>query len=114
VLISARRIGSTGTAIGVDMTDEMLDLARRNAAEAGAQNVEFVKGHLEDLPLAEDSVDVVISNCVINLSGVHEHAAAAIIRAANRPRRPTDHHDLRRAGPGARSSFRVGRSGGRR
>jgi arsenite methyltransferase len=69
VLISARRVGPTGRAIGIDMTDEMLELARRNAAEAGVDNVEFVKGYLEELPLADSSVDVVISNCVINLSG---------------------------------------------
>ena len=69
VLISARRVAPTGRAIGLDMTDEMLDLARRNADEAGAGNVEFVKGHIEDIPLADGTVDVVISNCVINLSG---------------------------------------------
>jgi ubiquinone/menaquinone biosynthesis C-methylase UbiE len=69
VLISAKRVGSTGRAIGIDMTDEMLDLARRNAAEAGVENVEFRKGYLEELPLEDASVDVVISNCVINLSG---------------------------------------------
>ncbi|MGH2890910.1 MAG: methyltransferase domain-containing protein, partial [Solirubrobacteraceae bacterium] len=69
VLISARRVGPSGRAIGIDMTDEMLALARRNAAEAGLDNVEFRKGYLEALPLAEGSVDVVISNCVINLSG---------------------------------------------
>ena len=69
VLISARRVGSTGKAIGLDMTDEMLELARTNAAEAGVENVAFVKGYLEDIPLADASVDVVISNCVINLSG---------------------------------------------
>jgi ubiquinone/menaquinone biosynthesis C-methylase UbiE len=69
VLISARRVGPSGTAIGIDMTDEMLELARRNAAEAGVANVEFLKGYLEQLPLADASVDVVISNCVINLSG---------------------------------------------
>jgi arsenite methyltransferase len=69
VLISARRVAPKGRAIGLDMTDEMLDLARANAAEAGVQNVEFVKGYLEDMPLADESVDVVISNCVINLSG---------------------------------------------
>jgi arsenite methyltransferase len=69
VLISARRVGPGGRAIGLDMTDEMLDLARRNAAEAGAQNVEWLKGHIEDIPLPDASVDVVISNCVINLSG---------------------------------------------
>ena len=68
VLISARRVGPTGRAIGLDMTDEMLDLARRNAAEAGARNVEWLKGHIEAIPLPDASVDVVISNCVINLS----------------------------------------------
>lgn len=68
VLLSARRVGPTGRAIGVDMTDEMLTLARRNAAEAGAANVEFRKGTIEALPLDDASVDVVISNCVINLA----------------------------------------------
>ena len=68
VLLSARRVGATGRAIGLDMTDEMLELARRNAAEAGAENVEFVKGTIESMPLADASVDVVISNCVINLA----------------------------------------------
>jgi arsenite methyltransferase len=68
VLLSARRVGPTGKAHGLDMTDEMLDLARRNAAEAGATNVEFHRGHIEDIPLPDGSVDVIISNCVINLS----------------------------------------------
>lgn len=68
VILSARRVGPTGRAIGVDMTDEMLALARRNAAEAQMPNVEFRKGDIEKLPLAEAEVDVVISNCVINLS----------------------------------------------
>jgi SAM-dependent methyltransferase len=68
VLLSARRVGPTGRAIGVDMTDEMLDLAQRNAAEAGATNVEFRKGTIEALPLDDATVDVVISNCVINLA----------------------------------------------
>jgi arsenite methyltransferase len=68
VLLSARRVGSTGMAYGVDMTDEMLSLARANAAEAGITNVEFVRGTIEDVPLPDNSVDVVISNCVINLS----------------------------------------------
>ena len=68
VLISARRVGPTGMVIGVDMTDEMLELARRNAAEADVTNVRFVKGYIEVLPLASESVDVVISNCVINLT----------------------------------------------
>ena len=68
VLLSARRVGPSGFAYGVDMTDDMLDLARRNAAKAGASNVEFRKGEIEDLPLPDAAVDVVISNCVINLS----------------------------------------------
>jgi arsenite methyltransferase len=68
VLISARRVGETGRAIGLDMTDEMLALARSNAAAAGVDNVEFVKGYIEDIPLPDASVDVVISNCVINLA----------------------------------------------
>lgn len=68
VLLSARRVGPSGKAIGLDMTDEMLALARTHAAEAGVDNVEFVQGYIEDIPLADDSVDVVISNCVINLS----------------------------------------------
>jgi arsenite methyltransferase len=68
VLISAKRVGATGRVIGLDMTDEMLDLARANAAEAGVENVEFVKGYIEDIPLPDASVDVVISNCVINLA----------------------------------------------
>jgi arsenite methyltransferase len=67
VILSARRVGA-GTVYGLDMTDEMLDLARRNAAEAGVTNVEFLKGYIEDVPLPEGSVDVIISNCVINLS----------------------------------------------
>ena len=68
VILSARRVAPGGTAYGLDMTDEMLDLARRNACDAGVDNVEFLKGHIEDVPLPDASVDVVISNCVINLS----------------------------------------------
>jgi len=68
VLLSAKRVGPTGTAYGLDMTDEMLELARANAAKAGATNVEFLKGYIEDVPLPDGSVDVIISNCVINLS----------------------------------------------
>jgi SAM-dependent methyltransferase len=68
VLLSARRVGPSGSAYGVDMTDEMLTLARTNAARAGARNVEFLKGEIEALPLPDASMDVVISNCVINLS----------------------------------------------
>jgi arsenite methyltransferase len=68
VLLSARRVGPTGLAYGVDMTEEMLDLARANAAKAGAANVEFRRGQIEALPFADGSIDVVISNCVVNLS----------------------------------------------
>jgi arsenite methyltransferase len=68
VMISARRVAPSGRAIGLDMTDEMLELARANAREAGVDNVEFVKGYIEEIPLADESVDVVISNCVINLA----------------------------------------------
>jgi arsenite methyltransferase len=84
VLISARRVGLSGKAIGLDMTDEMLELARRNALEAGVQNVEFVKGYIEEMPLPDASVDVVISNCVINLSGDKDK----VIREAARVLRP--------------------------
>lgn len=84
VLLSARRVGPEGTAYGIDMTDEMLDLARRNQAEAGIENARFLKGTIEDLPLADASVDVVISNCVINLSP----DKAAVIDEAHRVLRP--------------------------
>jgi SAM-dependent methyltransferase len=80
VLLSARRVGPTGRAIGVDMTDEMLALARRNAAEAGATNVEFRKGTIESLPLDDASVDVVISNCVVNLAADKGAVLAEIAR----------------------------------
>jgi SAM-dependent methyltransferase len=69
VLLSARRVGPTGKAYGLDMTDEMLALARENQHKAGADNVEFLKGEIEAIPLPDNSVDVIISNCVINLSG---------------------------------------------
>lgn len=68
VLLSARRVGPTGKAYGLDMTDEMLELARANKAKAGAANVEFLKGTIESIPLPDATIDVVISNCVINLS----------------------------------------------
>src|SRR5690606_18999980 len=80
VLLSARRVGSTGRAFGVDMTDEMLVLAQRNAAEAGATNVEFLKGTIEALPLPADSIDVVISNCVVNLAADKPAVFAEIAR----------------------------------
>jgi SAM-dependent methyltransferase len=87
VLISAGRVGTTGKAIGLDMTDEMLQLARANAAEAGVENVEFLKGYLEDIPLPDGSVDVVISNCVINLAGDKHKVlaeAARVLRPGGR------------------------------
>jgi arsenite methyltransferase len=87
VLISARRVAPTGRAIGVDMTDEMLELARANAARAGLHNAEFVKGYIEEIPLADDSVDVVISNCVINLAADKRRVlseAARVLRAGGR------------------------------
>ena len=68
VLLSAKRVGPTGKACGLDMTDEMLELANENKREAGAENVEFLKGEIENIPLPDNSVDVIISNCVINLS----------------------------------------------
>jgi len=80
VLLSARRVGPTGKAYGLDMTDEMLDLARRNAAEAGAANVEFLRGRIEEIPLPGESVDVVISNCVVNLSTDKPAVLAEIAR----------------------------------
>src|SRR6201987_5399863 len=69
VLLSAKRVGPTGKAYGLDMTDDMLALARENQKKAGVQNVEFLKGTIENIPLPDNSVDVIISNCVINLSG---------------------------------------------
>jgi SAM-dependent methyltransferase len=84
VILSARRVGPSGRAYGLDMTDEMLDLARRNAAEAGVTNIEFLKGHIEQIPLPDSSVDVVISNCVINLST----DKAAVISETARVMRP--------------------------
>jgi len=80
VLLSARRVGPTGTAYGLDMTEEMLSLARRNAAEAGVTNVEFLKGHIEQIPLPAETVDVVISNCVVNLSPDKPAVLAEVFR----------------------------------
>jgi arsenite methyltransferase len=84
VLLSARRVGPTGKAYGLDMTDEMLDLARSNQREAGVRNVEFLRGEIENIPLPDSSVDVVISNCVINLSGDKPQ----VLREAARVLRP--------------------------
>ena len=84
VIISARRVAPSGRAIGLDMTDEMLELARANAAAAGVENVEFRKGYIEDIPLPDASVDVVISNCVLNLSA----DKPAVLREVARVLRP--------------------------
>jgi SAM-dependent methyltransferase len=84
VLLSARRVGPTGKAYGLDMTDEMLALARENQAKAGVENVEWLRGHIEQIPLPDASVDVVISNCVINLSG----DKPAVLREVARVLRP--------------------------
>jgi arsenite methyltransferase len=84
VLIAANRVGATGKAIGLDMTDEMLELARANARDAGVENVEFVKGYIEEIPLTDGSVDVVISNCVINLSA----DKSQVLREVGRVLRP--------------------------
>jgi arsenite methyltransferase len=87
VLISARRVGAAGKAIGLDMTDEMLALARANAVAAEVDNVEFVKGYIEDVPLPDGSVDVVISNCVINLAADKRKVlaeAARVLRPGGR------------------------------
>jgi arsenite methyltransferase len=87
VLISARRVGRTGRAVGLDMTDEMLELARENARAAGVENAEFLKGYLEDIPLPDASVDVVISNCVINLAADKQRVlaeAARVLRPGGR------------------------------
>jgi len=84
VLLSAKRVGPTGRAIGLDMTDEMLELARRNAAEADAANVTFVKGQIEAIPLPDAAVDVVISNCVVNLAADKD----AVFREIARVLRP--------------------------
>ena len=84
VLLSAKRVGPTGKAFGLDMTDEMLALARANQAKAGATNVEFLKGEIENIPLPADAVDVIISNCVINLSA----DKARVLREAFRVLKP--------------------------
>lgn len=84
VLLSARRVGPTGKAYGLDMTDEMLELARRNQRESGVANAEFLEGTIEDVPLPDESVDVVISNCVINLSTDKDR----VLREAFRVLRP--------------------------
>ena len=97
VLLSAKRVGPTGRAFGVDMTDEMLALAQANAAQAGATNVEFLKGHIEAIPLPAESIDVVISNCVVNLAADKRAVFAEIARVL-RPGWPDRHQRHRRRG----------------
>jgi arsenite methyltransferase len=80
VLLSAKRVGPTGKAYGLDMTDEMLALALENKKKAGATNVEFLKGHIEEIPLPANTIDVIISNCVINLSGNKDRVMAEAFR----------------------------------
>ncbi len=80
VLLSAKRVGPTGKAYGLDMTDDMLALARKNQREAGVTNVEFLKGQIEQIPLPADTIDVIISNCVINLSGDKDRVLAEAFR----------------------------------
>jgi len=87
VLLSAQRVGPTGKAYGLDMTDEMLALANENKRRAGAENVEFLKGEIEHIPLPDNSVDVIISNCVINLSADKD----SVLREACDGRIRTDH-----------------------
>src|SRR5215469_9071867 len=87
VLLSAKRVGPTGKAYGLDMTDEMLALARENQRKAGVDNVEFLKGEIEAIPLPDNSVDVIISNCVINLSADKDRVFAEAFRALRRVRR---------------------------
>lgn len=84
VLLSARQVGPTGKVFGLDMTDEMLELARANQERAGVENVEFLKGHIESIPLPDQSVDVILSNCVVNLSGDKD----AVLRESFRVLKP--------------------------
>ena len=123
VLLSARRVGPTGKAYGLDMTDEMLALARENQRKAGVQNVEFLKGEIENIPLPDNSVDVIISNCVINISAEKERVLAIAIRVLRpggrfadfghrRARRDAGRDTRRRPSSGSRDVSRS--AGGRR
>ena len=120
VLLSARRVGPTGKAYGLDMTDEMLALARENQKKAGVENVEFLKGEIENIPLPDNSVDVIISNCVINLSGDKDQVLARGVPGAEAGRtlRGVRHRHARRS-PGGHPQERArlgglhrGRAGG--
>ena len=105
VLLSARRVGPTGKAYGLDMTDEMLALARENQRKAGVENVEFLKGEIENIPLPDNSVDVIISNCVINLSADKDQRAA---RGVPRSEAGRPFRRLRRRGPRRSAGSRCG------
>jgi SAM-dependent methyltransferase len=96
VLLSARRVGPSGKAYGLDMTDDMLALARENQRRAGATNVEFLKGEIEHIPLPDSSVDVIISNCVINLSADKDRVLREAFRVLGRPVRGLRRRDARR------------------
>jgi arsenite methyltransferase len=108
VLLSARRVGPSGKAYGLDMTEEMLQLARRNAAEAGATNVDFLKGQIESIPLPAGTVDVVISNCVVNLSTDKPAVIRRDLPGAEAGRSNRDH---RRGGRRPALPRRAGRAG---
>ena len=105
VLLSARRVGPTGKAYGLDMTDDMLALARENQRQAGVENVEFLKGEIEAIPLPDDAVDVIISNCVINLSADKRRVLAEAFRVLRAGRA------LRRLGRGGPRRDAGGRCG---
>ena len=98
MLLSARRVGPRGKAYGLDMTDDMLALARENQRKSGIENVEFLKGEIENIPLPDNTVDVVISNCVINLSGDKDRVLSEAFRVLK---------------PGAASRYRTSWCGGR-